>query len=291
MLHRGRRSRALPPDSERTERVPRRLGGCVGRVQAGALPFLNMTKNCIYLIEHCSSKLVKIGITEDWQRRARQLKIGSKCKTIIAVTTDHNSTKEKELHLRLDTFRLPQSEWFHLDSDQIEALKREFKDYGAEIKWRPTKKQKPKRKPKLKNARLFFEEEIELWQNLFDKSPYIPTASYYADSVVLYSQKVRKYEGEFVLTPVGTITVCPNTQKPLYSFRKAHHPYGKSQEIVCDTEWEMHGLIEAMDGKMREQNDGLLLLPLGTKLKWRFGPPFSMEDLFDELGSYFPEAP
>lgn len=268
--------------------MPDGMGGRVGRVQADGTAVLTMKENCIYLIRHCSSGLAKIGITENWERRSRQLKIGSKCQKIIVIKTDNNSNIEQELHSRFEDFRLPQSEWFYLSEKQIELLSTELKSCGTEIEMQSTKLKRQKTKPKPKTSYRFCEEKINSWEKLFNSSPYVSLASYWASDVTIFCQKVRRlYTGEHLLTPIGSISMCPDSGTPVFEFIKTHIPNGKSHKIHCQDEAELHDHIKSNDIKMRQHKNASLLLPVGTKIKWQFSCDFSMEDLFDELESYF----
>lgn len=71
-----------------------------------------------YVIAHTQTNLVKIGITEDWQRRAKELKIGSKTELLHQWQTIWYEELERDLHAVFANKRLPQSEWFNIKSYQ-----------------------------------------------------------------------------------------------------------------------------------------------------------------------------
>jgi len=65
-----------------------------------------------YLIQHNRSKAIKIGITNDWDRRSRELKVGKTTSLLKKWNTRDYKELERELHRHYEDKRLPQSEWF-----------------------------------------------------------------------------------------------------------------------------------------------------------------------------------
>lgn len=69
----------------------------------------------VYRIRHQQSGMIKIGISDNWERRARELKVGDSTE-LLGLTDfdsfDEAATVEKQAHKLLDSNRLPQSEWF-----------------------------------------------------------------------------------------------------------------------------------------------------------------------------------
>ena len=88
-----------------------------GVLPAGSKPTVG---GLVYLIQHRSSKLVKIGITTDWSRRSRQLGVGDTTEDLLlwAIDAPYHQQAEQALHGALARHRLPQSEWFHVDPAQ-----------------------------------------------------------------------------------------------------------------------------------------------------------------------------
>ena len=76
----------------------------------------------IYLVHHKIANIYKIGITLDWGRRAKQLGVGRDVECLLARKVFQPRKLERELHRRYSRFRVPQSEWFHLSSAQVEAI-------------------------------------------------------------------------------------------------------------------------------------------------------------------------
>jgi hypothetical protein len=76
--------------------------------------------NVVYVIQnkHVPNQF-KIGITGNWQQRAKQLKVGVLTNEIHVGYVVHNHQLEKQLHKRYAQHRLPQSEWFHLSDEQV----------------------------------------------------------------------------------------------------------------------------------------------------------------------------
>ena len=86
----------------------------------------------VYLIRDRQSQLVKIGITGDWGKRARQLKVGSKTDPLMVVLAHHNRHHESRLHEKWAEHRLPQTEWFCLDEQQIAAVVADVESLGQQ---------------------------------------------------------------------------------------------------------------------------------------------------------------
>ena len=82
----------------------------------------------IYLIRHSGTDIHKIGITLDWSRRAKQLEVGSKVQPVAVVRVLNPHKLEQSLHAQFSAQRVPQSEWFHLDVDQLEQVLQRFKE-------------------------------------------------------------------------------------------------------------------------------------------------------------------
>lgn len=75
---------------------------------------------CVYLIRSSHSPgHYKIGVTGDWARRAKELRVGYLSEEIFHYDVADAYQVEKELHCRFDSTRLPQSEWFLLDTADI----------------------------------------------------------------------------------------------------------------------------------------------------------------------------
>ena len=74
----------------------------------------------IYAIRHINTGLVKVGITADWFRRARELKLGRKTLPLTVAHVPYFADQaEKEIHKQLKAKRLPQSEWFELSEREV----------------------------------------------------------------------------------------------------------------------------------------------------------------------------
>ena len=84
----------------------------------------------VYLIRD-QSGLHKIGQTRNWDKRSRQLKIGTKTSQILTATVINPERVELTLHHRYSAQRLPQSEWFSLTPQQIQEVIAEFKAEAA----------------------------------------------------------------------------------------------------------------------------------------------------------------
>lgn len=81
----------------------------------------------IYFIQH-SSGSYKIGITLDWGRRLKELKVGTDCKKIIVRQIKNPGRLEKVLLRKYSPYNLPGSEWLNLGSKQVEEIKESIKE-------------------------------------------------------------------------------------------------------------------------------------------------------------------
>ena len=73
----------------------------------------------VYLIRSTASGLHKIGITKNWQRRKKELEVGSKTVLVQHARVLNPAHLERSLHRRYAAARLPQSEWFSLSDSQV----------------------------------------------------------------------------------------------------------------------------------------------------------------------------
>ena len=74
----------------------------------------------VYILTHTNSRgVVKIGLTRDPDQRIQQLG-GVKVAIIIRLLSLDPEKTEKHLHKKFDEWRIPQSEWFNLNKEQIE---------------------------------------------------------------------------------------------------------------------------------------------------------------------------
>ena len=76
----------------------------------------------IYLIRN--GDLCKIGITKKFENRMRQLKPDN---VIMKLYTSNYKQLEKELHKRYNEVRIPQTEYFRLDYNQIKEIKKRIR--------------------------------------------------------------------------------------------------------------------------------------------------------------------
>lgn len=73
---------------------------------------------CVYLIRDNETGLHKIGMTTNWERRARQLKVGSTTTKVRTVACKNPEKWERVLHAMFQHKRLPQSEWFRISAEE-----------------------------------------------------------------------------------------------------------------------------------------------------------------------------
>ena len=77
----------------------------------------------IYLIKHDESGLYKIGMTANWSRRSRELKVGVSTRQVKIISCQNARKWEKVLHSMFKHKRLPQSEWFKIsEADAISKM-------------------------------------------------------------------------------------------------------------------------------------------------------------------------
>jgi len=79
------------------------------------------TVGTIYLISN-QAGLHKIGITQDWLRRSRELEVGTKTSAVLTATVIRPKALELALHRRHKAERLPQTEWFQLTQKQLQEV-------------------------------------------------------------------------------------------------------------------------------------------------------------------------
>mgnify|MGYP001806895145 CR=1 FL=1 len=77
----------------------------------------------IYVIKSELLEAHKIGVTNDWSRRKRELKVGVTTTAVHVARINDAGSLEQHLHKRFARCRLPQSEWFKLDEDDLALLR------------------------------------------------------------------------------------------------------------------------------------------------------------------------
>ena len=94
---------------------------------------MNPQVNSLYLLEHKSSGLIKIGITCRLSERMLNLRVGVSTEMLAAVACQDSQEQETRLHQKYDQYRLPQSEWFHIPAEQKSSLVSEVKELGESL--------------------------------------------------------------------------------------------------------------------------------------------------------------
>ena len=87
----------------------------------------------IYLIKDNLLGGYKIGITQNWQRRSRELEIGSKTTQVITATVRGPQQLETRLHRMFKAVRLPQTEYFALRPEQVEHVQQVIQSEAAKL--------------------------------------------------------------------------------------------------------------------------------------------------------------
>lgn len=79
----------------------------------------------VYVVQHLSSGLHKIGVTRKdcVESRLKALGVGACSKLVHLTLTDNYIGIEKCLHHKYKTFRIPQTEYFQLDDTHIDEIK------------------------------------------------------------------------------------------------------------------------------------------------------------------------
>lgn len=73
---------------------------------------------CVYLIRHNETNLLKIGMTTNWEQRSRRLEVGRTTTKIMTVPCKDSGKWERVLHTMFKHKRLPQSEWFKITEEE-----------------------------------------------------------------------------------------------------------------------------------------------------------------------------
>jgi predicted GIY-YIG superfamily endonuclease len=92
------------------------------------------TYGVLYLIRCDQNGLHKIGITNNWPKRRRQLRVGETTTQVHVVRVNKAEQLERYLHRRFSAKRLPQSEWFTLDSEDLVFVRSVFLKAGSDYK-------------------------------------------------------------------------------------------------------------------------------------------------------------
>ncbi len=77
----------------------------------------NNDTGCVYLICHNETGLHKIGMTSNWERRSRELKVGTDTTKVRVVDCKNAEKWERVLHGMFKHKRIPQSEWFTISAE------------------------------------------------------------------------------------------------------------------------------------------------------------------------------
>lgn len=73
---------------------------------------------CVYLIRDNESGYHKIGMTTNWDRRARELKVGTVTTKVRVVACKNAKKWERVLQAMFKHKQMPQSEWFRITADE-----------------------------------------------------------------------------------------------------------------------------------------------------------------------------
>jgi len=104
------------------------IGGPQHHQDPGDRAATNMTNKSsvsvgtVYFIRSIQSGLHKIGMTGNWDRRAKELGVGQSTELVLRARTYNPREVERTLHEIFKGHRLPQSEWFSLDGGQVHQV-------------------------------------------------------------------------------------------------------------------------------------------------------------------------
>ncbi len=94
----------------------------------------NAKQGILYFIRF-SPTIYKVGITSDWKRRSKELKVGrnndSICKAVMVRNVENPGRLEKIILQKYDNCRLPGSEYLKLNIDQVANIKNMISDKNA----------------------------------------------------------------------------------------------------------------------------------------------------------------
>ena len=94
----------------------------------------NAKQGILYFIRF-SPTIYKVGITSDWKRRSKELKVGrnkdSICKAVMVRNVENPGRLEKIILQKYDNCRLPGSEYLTLNIDQVANIKNMISDKNA----------------------------------------------------------------------------------------------------------------------------------------------------------------
>ena len=94
----------------------------------------NAKQGILYFIRF-SPTIYKVGITSDWKRRSKELKVGrnnnSICKAVMVRNVENPGRLEKIILQKYDNCRLPGSEYLKLNVEQVENIKNMISDNNS----------------------------------------------------------------------------------------------------------------------------------------------------------------
>jgi len=252
-----------------------------------------MKENCLYVLQHINSGLIKIGVTGNWKSRSSQLCVGSKCNAIMVVACEDNYHEESKLHCDYDQQRIPQTEWFELSNKQIETLLKRVAMLGEQIEWRPKDvKPKPKRQPR-KPTPTYTEDQLRHWEARLIELPFVSVVDVYADAVVFYGLELQYYWDEWHLMVIGAIGFNRSgVTKYEYGFRYGQY-HCLDKTIKYEDEKEFFEDLSFAARKAYESNSNRILMKPGTKIERPTGEPldwWGRGKSHVDLGRYLSQA-
>lgn len=101
----------------------------------------------VYIIKSTLLGGYKIGITNNIDRRMKQLEVPKKAIKLAVFSCNHSRVLEKTIHKNYDEFRIPQSEWFDLTDTALSSVI-EYLKYNAQTVFLDCPNYTPAVKPK-----------------------------------------------------------------------------------------------------------------------------------------------
>ena len=134
----------------------------------------NAKYGTIYFIRH-NSGAFKIGITLDWKRRSKDLKVGKECKALCVKKVANPRKLEKALLNRYESNNLPGTEWLNdLKVEDIEEIKKLINDQSKKYEqvFKKRKKENVDLKMTMSPESVFIRAQLEQERerNLINKS-------------------------------------------------------------------------------------------------------------------------
>lgn len=208
-----------------------------------------MSQDCLYVLRHNSSGLIKIGVTSNWQSRSKQLRVNLATKALLVVACEDNLYEESSIHCEYDEQRIPQTEWFHLDANQTQTLLHRVKKLGKEVKWRPgdVKPKKPRRKARQEpDLTVYFtKDQMARWKEKLLAFSFVPYVAVHDWGIFVYGREMANTMPP--MYPRQIAAIMP-TDSDMVSFEHTFNP--KNHTCLLDATfatWNEEEFFETLE--------------------------------------------